>query len=372
MIDTESTPKKGGFFATASNTLRLLALLIIIYWCYQILAPFIPLVLWAAIMAVAVYPLYQKLAERLGNRLKLTATLLTLLGLIILTAPVVVLTESFVSSTKVLAEQLSEGSLSVPAPPDHVKGWPMVGEKLHSGWLLASQNLGAALKKYGPQFEALGIGLVATAGGAGSAFMQMLVSIIIAGVFLATADGSIAGTRMVVNWLVGERGPLLLAESTTTVRSVARGVLGVAILEAIVAAIGLVFAGVPAPGLWTFLILVLSIVQVPPLLTLVPLSIWALAATEPLGAVVLIICTVLVVLIDTFLKPVLLGRTADAPMLVVLLGAIGGMMVWGIVGLFVGAVILVLCWGGMEFWIKEDSAAATELPQEPVKSPGQE
>jgi predicted PurR-regulated permease PerM len=370
MINADSAPKNGGFFTMASNIFRLIALLIIIFWCYQILAPFIPLMLWAAIMAVAVYPLYQKLAKRLGNRWKLTATLLTLLGLIILTTPVVVLTESLVSSSKVLAEQLSEGSLSVPAPPDHVKGWPMVGEKLHSGWLLASQNLGAALNKYGPQFEALSVGLIATAGGAGAAFLQMLISIIIAGVFLATADGSIAGTRTVVNWLVGERSPLLLAESTTTVRSVARGVLGVAILEAIVAAIGLVSAGVPAPGLWTFLILVLSIVQVPPLLTLVPLSIWALAATEPLGAVVLIICTILVVLIDTFLKPVLLGRTADAPMLVVLLGAIGGMMVWGVVGLFVGAVILVLCWGAMEFWIKEESAAATESPnppKEPVK-----
>jgi predicted PurR-regulated permease PerM len=363
MIESASTHKTRGFNTTTRNTLRLGTLLIIVYWCYQILAPFIPLVLWAAIMAVAVYPLYRKLAARLGNRMKLSATLVTLVGLIILTTPVVVLTESLVSSTTDLAESISEGTLEVSRPPDHVKTWPVVGGKLYTGWQLASENIDAAMKKYNPQLEVLGDALIATAGGAGAAFLQMFFSIIIAGVFLGTTEGSVAGIRMVVDWMVGDRGQLLLAESTTTVRSVAQGVLGVAILESIVAAIGLVAAGMTAAGFWTFVILVLSIIQVPPLLTLVPLSIWALSTTGPLGATVLIICTVLVVLIDTLLKPVLLGRKADAPMLVVLLGAIGGMMVWGIVGLFVGAVILVLCWDGLEFWIKEDAALATESAQ---------
>ena len=364
MIESSPTPRKGGFYLTAHNALRLGALLIVVYWCYQILAPFIPLVLWGAIMAVAAYPLYRKLAARLGNRMKLSATLVTLVGLIVLTAPVVVLTESLVSSTTDLAESISEGSVEVPQPPDHVKSWPLVGGKLHTGWQLASENIGAAMKKYSPQIEVLGAGLIAAASGAGAAFLQMFLSIIIAGVFLAAAEGSVVGTKVVVDWMCGDRAALLLAESTTTVRSVAQGVLGVAILESIVAAIGLVAAGLTAAGFWAFVILVLSIAQVPPLLTLVPLCIWALTTTEPFGATVLVICTVLVVLIDTFLKPVLLGRTADAPMLVVLMGAIGGMMVWGIVGLFVGAVILVLCWGAFEFWIKEDAASATKSAQQ--------
>ena len=363
MAESASTHRTVGFISTTRNTLRIGALLIIVYWCYQILAPFIPLVLWAGIMAIAVYPLYRKLAARLGNRMKLSAMLVTLAGLIVLTTPVVVLTESLVDSTKNLAESISEGTLEVPEPPDHVKSLPVVGGKLHAGWKLASENIDAAMKKYNPQLEVLGKGLIATAGGAGAAFLQMFFSIIIAGVFLASAERSIAGTRVVVDWMVGNRGPLLLAESTTTVRSVAQGVLGVAILESIVAAIGLLAAGLTAAGFWTFVILVLSIIQVPPLLTLVPLSIWALSTTEPFGATVLIICTVLVVLIDTFLKPVLLGRKADAPMLVVLLGAIGGMMVWGIVGLFVGAVILVLCWSGLVFWIEEDVAPVTNSAQ---------
>ena len=369
MSDSASISEKGGFYPTALTTLRLGALLIVLYWCYRILAPFIPLVLWGAILAVAIYPMHRKLAARLGNRVKISATLITLLGLLVLVTPVAVLTESLVSSSKDLAEDISEGSMKLPPPPERVKKWPLVGEKLHSGWQQASENIGVALKKYSPQLEAIRDVLISISGGAGAAFLQMFLSIIIAGIFLSTAEASIAGTRAVVNGLVGERGPLLLAESTTTVRSVARGVLGVAILEAIVAAVGLSAAGVPAAGFWTFLILVLSIVQVPPLLTLVPLSIWALTATEPFGATVLVICTILAVAIDTFLKPVLLGRTADAPMLIVLMGAIGGMMVWGVVGLFVGAVLLVLCWGALKFWVMEDTTSATiDPPQIPPVS----
>jgi predicted PurR-regulated permease PerM len=358
-----STSEKGGFDQTALTALRLGLVLLTVYWCYRIVAPFIPLVLWGAILAVAIHPVHVKLTARLGNRKKLSAVLITLLGLVILTAPVVVLTESLVVSSMDLATQISEGSVRVPPPSDSVRDWPVVGEKLHSSWLQASENLGAALTRFGPQMEAVRHGLVATAGGAGAAFLQMFVSIIIAGVFLAAAEGSLALLRGVVHGLAGERGSRLLAISTTTVRSVTRGVLGVAVIESILAAIGLMVAGVPAAGFWTFLILVLSIVQLPPLLPLIPLIVYAYAATEPFGATVLLVCGILAVLVDTFLKPVLLGQRADSPMLVVLLGAIGGMMLWGIVGLFVGAVILVLSWEGLEFWIVERNTRAAEAPR---------
>jgi predicted PurR-regulated permease PerM len=144
--------------------------------------------------------------------------------------------------------------------------------------------------------------------------------------------------------------------------------VGVAIIESLLTALGLFVAGVPAAGFWTFVVLVLSIVQVPPLLVLVPMAIYVLSASDPLGATVFIICAILAILVDTLLKPVLLGRTADAPMLVILMGAIGGMMLWGIVGLFVGAVVLVVCWKGLEFWIMERDAPATE----PVGGAGSE
>ena len=362
MSDSASTSRKKGFDRTAFTALRLGLLFFTVYWCIKIVAPFIPLVLWGAILAVAIYPLHLRLAARLGDREKLSATLITLLGLIILTTPVILLTESLVSSSMNLAAGISEGSVQVPPPPEQIRGWPLVGEGLYSSWLQASENLGSLLTRFGPQLENLRDILIAAAGGAGAAFLQMFFSIIIAGVFLATTEGSVAKMRAVVDGLVGERGSLLLAESETTVRSVARGVLGVAVIESILVAIGIVVAGVPAAGFWTFLVLVLSIVQIPPLLLLLPMTAYVFSTAEPFGVSVFAICAILAIGVDTLLKPVLLGRTADSPMLIVLLGAIGGMMLWGIVGLFVGAVILVLCWEALEFWVVNYDKPATETP----------
>jgi predicted PurR-regulated permease PerM len=341
-------------------------LLLVTYLCYRIVAPFIPLVLWGAILAVAIYPLQRTLAARLGNRKKLSATLVTLLGLIILTAPVVVLTESLVDSSMGLAADISEGSVRVPPPPESVQEWPLAGEKLYSSWKLASENLGATVTRFGPQLAVLRDGLIAMAGGAVAAFLQFFLSIIIAGVFLATAEGSVRGLRAIANGLVGERGPLLMDMSKTTVRSVARGVVGVAFIESVLAAIGMMFAGLPGVGFWTFLILVGSIVQIPPLLVLAPLVIYAFSTAGTAGATVFAIFSILAILVDAFLKPVMLGRAADAPTLIVLVGALGGMMLWGIIGLFVGAVLLVLCWEGLRFWIAKDDAPAMESPRAPV------
>ena len=117
------------------------------------------------------------------------------------------------------------------------------------------------------------------------------------------------------------------------------------------------------------MLLVLFIVQVPPLISVIPLVIYALATSTVFGSAVLIICSVLAVVIDTVLKPVLLGRTADAPMLVILMGAIGGMLVWGIAGLFIGSVILVWCWEALDFWIMKDDVPPN-LPQDSAESTG--
>jgi len=375
MSDSATTSGRVGFDQTALTALRLGLLLLIVYWCYQIVAPFIPLVLWGAIIAVAIYPLHCRLASRIGNRIKLSATLMTLLGLLVLTAPVVILTESLVDSSMDLAADISEGSVQVPPPPERVAEWPVVGKKLYTGWSLASENLGAAVQRFGPQLEALRHRLIATAGGAGAAFLQLFFSVIISGVFLAASESSLKGARSVVHWLIGEKGPELLHVTETTVRSVARGVLGVAIIESVLVAIGMIVADVPAAGFWTFLILVLSIIQIPPMLVLIPMAIYVLSASEPFGATVFIVLGILAVAVDTFLKPVLLGRAADAPMLVVLIGAIGGMMVAGIVGLFVGAVVLVLGWELLRFSLEEADAPAAEsskLSPEPAGLTGQE
>ncbi len=366
-----STPSgdNGSFGNTATNAVRLGILFLLLYWCFLIIGPFIHLVVWGAIIAVAVYPLHTKFSARLGNRHKLSAILLTLLALVVLTTPVVMLAGSMIEIVQTWSADIERESLRVPPPADSVQEWPVIGEEVYSAWQLASESLTAVAEKYAPQLEGLRNALVGAAAGIGSGIIQMILSIIIAGLFLASADASVAGTRAVVNRLVGPRGPKLMALSEATVRSVAQGVLGVAVIQSILAAVGLVAAGVPAAGIWMFLVLVLAIIQLPPLLILGPIIVYVFSVADPLTATLFAIWSVLASFSDAVLKPLLLGRGMDVPMLVVLLGAIGGMLLSGIVGLFVGAVVLVLGYELVEFWVTEgDSATESTGPTTPPEA----
>jgi predicted PurR-regulated permease PerM len=246
----------------------------------------------------------------------------------------------------------------MPPPSESIHDWPFVGEPVYTVWLSASQNLTGTLAQYTPHLEGLRDGLIATAAGAGSGMVQLLFSVIIAGIFLATATQSVAGIRTVTKRLVGPDGERLLSVSEKTVRSVAQGVVGVAIIQAIFASIGLVVAGVPAAGLWTLLVVMLAIVQLSPLIILGPIIVYVFSVMDPFGATVFAIYSIIVSGCDTFLRPMLLGRGLDVPMLVILLGAIGGMILAGIVGLFAGAVILVLGYELVEFWLNKSGASS--------------
>ncbi len=358
MNSSAQSSDNGSFGDTATNAVRLGLLFLLMYWCFLIIAPFIHLVIWGAIIAVAVYPLHTKIAARLMNRHKLSATLLALLALAVLITPVVVLSGSMIDSVQIWSADIERGSFEVPPPADRVQEWPVIGEDVYSAWQLASENLTAAAETYAPQLEGLRNALAGAAAGAGSGILQMILSIVIAGVFLASADASVAGTRAVVNRLVGPRGPKLIALTEATVRSVAQGVLGVAIIQFILAGVGLMAAGVPAAGIWAFLVLMLAIIQLPPILILAPIILYVFSVADPLTATLFAIWSVLVSSSDVVLKPLLLGRGLDVPMLVILLGAIGGMILSGIVGLFVGAVVLVLGYELVEFWVTEGDSAA--------------
>ena len=359
----------GRFGETATIAIRLAILFLLLYFCFLIIAPFIPLVMWGAIMAVAIYPLHTKFAAKLGNRGKLSAALLALLALAVLVTPVVLVSGSVIESVQTWTADIESGSFRVPPPADSVQGWPFVGEDIYSAWQLASENLTAAAERYAPQLEGLRNALTSAVAGAGRGILQMILSIIVAGIFLASADASVAGTRAVVNRLVGPRGPKFLALSEATVRSVAQGVLGVAFIQFVLAAVGLVAAGVPAAGLWAFLVLLLAIIQLPPVLILGPIIVYVFSVADPLAATLFAIWSILVSSSDVVLKPLLLGRGLDVPMLVILLGAIGGMILAGIVGLFVGAVVLVLGYELVEFWATgNDSAVESNASTTPPEA----
>ena len=329
-------------------------------WCFQIVRPFIQPILWGAILAIATYTPYRKLAQGLGGRRRLAAGLLAVVALIVLLGPTVALSKSLVETAAALAHQFNEGSIRVPPPPRGVADWPLVGEQLNEYWSLAAGNLEAALREIAPQLKELALWLISTAAKAGVGIVQFAISIVIAAVFLASAPGASATAERILTRLVGDRGPALTELAGQTVMSVTRGILGVAAIQALLAGVGFLAVGVPAAGLWTLLVLVVAIVQIPAMIILLPIILYVFSTHSTLVAVIFTVWSVLVALSDSVLKPLLMGRGVDIPMLVVFLGAIGGFLLNGIIGLFVGAVVLALGYSLFLAWLADDREPAPE------------
>ena len=364
MTDTFTSTDDKHFYRRAIETaIRIGLVFLLVLWCFYIIKPFLLLVLWGAIIAVAVYPLFDKLQSALGGRQKLAATLMTLFALAMLVIPSIMLSGSAIDNSQKLAEQMKEGTLSIPPPSDQVRSWPLVGEKLHSAWSLASRNLGAAISKYKEQFTEFAKWVLAAAAGAGAVLLQFIVSIIIAGMLLVSAKSGTDAVEKVSARLVGEEGGRKLAAMAgATIRSVAQGVLGVAVIQAVLAGIGLLVIGVPYAGIWTLLVLLLAIIQLPTIIILGPIIVYVFTITTPVLAVIFMIWSLLVGMSDSLLKPLLLGRGLDIPMLVILLGAIGGMIVSGIIGLFVGAVVLAVGYKLFLTWLSEGVEVVEDVP----------
>jgi len=346
---------------TMDAAIRISLLALLIFWCFNIVKPFILPMLWGAIMAVAIYPLFVKAHMKLGGREKLTATLITLTALAILIIPAVMLSGSLVDATQKMTAEYQAGTLSVPPPAETVKDWPLVGEKLDSAWRLASTNLEAALVKFKPQVEAVGKWFISAAAGAGTGILMFVISIIIAGAFLVYARSGSRALETVASRVLGDTfGKEFVDLAGATIRSVAQGVLGVALIQSILAGIGLMVIGVPYAGLWAMLVLLLAIIQLPPILILGPIIVYVFSVESTVPAVIFMIWSLIVSASDAFLKPLFLGRGMDIPMMVILLGAIGGMMFQGIIGLFVGAVVLAVGYTLFMAWLDQDKQSSEE------------
>ena len=339
--------------------IRVGLLLLISYWCFLIVRPFIVALLWGVIIAVAVFPIFVKLKAMLGDRNKLASTLYTVIALAILITPTFFASNSIIDSTSAITERHAAGTLAIPPPPDGVKDWPMIGENLYSLWSQASSNLDKMLERYHPEIKEAGAKLVGAAASIGGSILQFVLSIIISGVLVANAAGSYQVTKQVFSRLISAEHGLEYADLTkNTIRSVAQGVLGVAAIQAVFSAIGMIVMSVPGWGLWSAIILVLAIAQLPPILVLGFVMAYVFSVADTTPAVIFAIYCVIISGSDGFLKPMFLGRGMSTPMLVILLGAIGGMILSGIIGLFVGAIILALGYELFMKWLNEEQEAA--------------
>ena len=328
------------------------AFAILLYWCYTIVSPFVNIVVWSVIISVALFPSHLALSARLGGRQKLSATILVLIGLTIIIVPAGIIAGSTIDSLQTIGAKLDDGTAQVPPPPDSVADWPVIGERVHEVWSTAANNLEAALGQYVPELRSATQQALEVARSTIGRGLQLVIAMIIAGVLFLVASGGYSVTCGVASNLVGvERGAAFTDLSILTIRSVAKGVLGIALIQAILTAIGLQIAGVPGAGIWAGLVLVLAIVQLPPLIVLGPIAIWYFGFADTVPAIVFLIFAVVVSFSDTVLKPLLLGRGLETPMLVILIGAIGGAITNGLIGLFEGAVVLALGYELFRAWI---------------------
>ena len=346
---------------------KVLLLGVMIYWAFMILKPFIILVIWAIIIAVALAPFIDKMDKRVPwSRSKIIWTLV-LTAILALVVPTYFLADSMISSSQDVAHQLREGTLVVPAPSDKVAEWPLVGKKAYALWSEASTNLESTLQHYQPQLKEYAGKIASTIGGALGAVLQFVVALIIAAVFLSNSEGSVKVYQAIARRLVGEKGVEWAQLSAMTVRSVVQGILGIALIQSGLALVGLVAIGVPFAPFWAFVVLFLAIIQLPPILILGPIAAYVFSYAETTPAVIFTIYAVVVSMSDAFLKPLLLGRGVDIPMLVILLGAIGGMIMSGIIGLFVGAVVLALSYKLFVTWLEAEVQEELAAVQEETK-----
>ena len=311
---------------------------------YMILSPFLGPLLWGIIIAVAMFPLHKKLSGILGNRPKLSAVLIVLIGLAIIIVPSIFFTSSTVDSLKSVSQQLEDGSLKVPPPDKAVAEWPIIGGTIYDIWEIASKGITDLIVKFEPQLKEYAPSVLSAATGIIMTIVVFIISIIIAGVLLINAKSAEKTAISIFKTLAGSEGEHFAILAGSTIRSVVQGVLGTAIIQAIFIGIGLFLIGFPAAGIVTSIVLFVAIIQLPLILVLIPIIIYVFTYAGTTAAVIFTIWAIIWSASDNVIKPLLMGRGSDIPMLVILLGVIGGMIMGGIIGLFIGAVVLTFAY----------------------------
>ncbi len=343
--------------------IRLAVIAAIVLASYRIFSPFLLAVAWAIVLAITLHPIYEKVRRMLGGKAKLAGAFFIVICLAVVIVPTWLLTESLLDATVPVVKNAQAGTLVIPAPTDKVKEWPLIGERVYAAWQGATVDLEGTAKRLQPQLRKLGEMVISGVSGLGRALVQTIFAIIIAGILMMTSGGSARTSRSVAHRLGGDEGPPMVDLTVSTIRSVVKGVVLVALIQGLLAAIGLVIAGVPGAGLWALLTMMLAVMQLPPLLVLVPIVIWVFANNDSTAiAVFFTIWSVVVSASDGFLKPLLLGRGVKVPMVVILVGAIGGLLRAGVIGLFVGPVILAIFYQLFAAWMRGDDTGTEPRP----------
>ncbi|MHC8350795.1 AI-2E family transporter [Pseudomonas sp. RT4P38] len=337
---------------------------ILVLFCFEIFSPFRDLMLWSLILAITLYPLQERLKGPLGQKEGRIATLIVLVAIVILMVPIYLLGTSIADSVEHAISVVKNGGFHIPPPADSVADWPLVGKPLSALWLQASTDLPGLTEKYVPQIKGVSLTLLGKLAGVGMGFLTFIFALIIAGIFMAHgASGSRSAVEIATRVSGPGKGPKIAELCTATIRAVALGVVGIAFIQMLLVGLGFVLKGVPGAGLLALGVLLLGIMQLPA--TLITLPVIAFVFTTEGASTATIVFSIYVFvagLVDNVLKPLLLGRGVDVPMPVVLIGALGGMVTSGIIGLFIGPVVLAVGYRLFWQWVKDQPQDRPDVP----------
>jgi predicted PurR-regulated permease PerM len=323
---------------------------VLVIGCYMVFSPFLYLMIWSLILAINLYPLQRRLKDRLGGKDGRAATLIILIAFLLLALPIYALGVSMADSAEAALEWVRGGKFHISPPPDSVASWPLIGPRLFDFWQQAAFDLSSLAQKFAPQLKDASVALLGKLAGFGLGLMIFLLAMIIAGVIIAFGGSGDRAALEITERVFGpDQGAQVKKLCTGTIRAVALGVIGIAFIQMLLIGTGFVLMGVPGAGLLAIVVLVLAIAQLPASLVTIPVIVYVFAIEgASVATIVFAVYIFLAGLVDNVLKPLLLGRGVDVPMPVILIGSLGGMATMGIIGLFIGPVILAV--GYQLFW----------------------
>ena len=334
-------------------SIRLFLVVVLLWYCFSIVSPFISSILWGIITAVAMYPVFSYLKKKMGIKNITTAVIITVFSLLLFAIPLYFLISSLVSEINYVASGFINQDLVLPALPGGIAEWPIVGKKIDAFWSTATENMDQLLVKYETQLNTVGSWLLDTLLGLVSGVFHFVLAIIFAGIFLAYSDQSSKIAHQLFVRIAGKHGEAFCSVTEKTIMSVTKGVLGVSLIQSTMAAVGFFAVGIPGAGILTICCLVLSTVQVGLIPIVLPVIIYGFYTYSTVTAVILCIWLVIVSVTDNILKPILLGKGAPVPMPVIFIGVIGGFIAFGIVGMFIGSVIFSIGYILFLVWLND-------------------
>jgi predicted PurR-regulated permease PerM len=322
----------------------------------SLIRPFLGLLLWAMILTIALYPVYLWLRARLGARGLLAAIVLTTVAMVMVFGPVVVLLTSLIESLAHFARLARDGALSLPDLPPQVADLPLVGQQLSQLWHDGAAQATTLLRAHGHALVGPGETALRMIAALAGSVVLFATAIVMMGLLFLPGARLAATARDIALRIAGHRGTRFVGVAAATVRSVARGIIGVAALQALLLGIVLIGAGIPHAGLLTLAALVTTIAQIGMTVVILPIVIWVWMTHATGFAIVFSLLMLPVLAVDNLLKPIALGQGLDTPVVVIFAGVIGGAVAFGLPGLFVGPMILAVCYELLDFWLADPSS----------------